>query len=380
MTNNRLMILGTNEYQNPLILRAKELGYETHVFGWPHGEIGETTADVYHPVNILDYDLLWEECKKLNPCGVASVCSELAMHPMNYLLRKMGIPCNSIETETITTNKYLMRQAMRKGDVDSPNFTLVKKEDDIETIAAAISTFSYPLIIKPCDLSSSRGVFKINSLDNLREGIDYAMEWSKTGEAILEEFIEGPEYSGESIAYNGEYHLLAITEKSTTGAPHFVETGHRQPARLSEEMTKKVEQTLFKAFKSLDIQYGAIHPEFRITPDGRILFMEIATRMGGDCIGTDLVPLSSGYDFMGMVINICCGKAPSFQKIRTPMVASNHYIMKREDLEKFDELMAATPEKIWRHSQIKPISDSPVLKSADRAGYYITVEPLEAYA
>lgn len=380
MTNNRLMILGTNEYQNPLILRAKELGYETHVFGWPHGEIGETTADVYHPVNILDYDLLWEECKKLNPCGVASVCSELAMHPMNYLLRKMGIPCNSIETETITTNKYLMRQAMRNGGVDSPNFTLVKKEEDIETIAAAISTFSYPLIIKPCDLSSSRGVFKINSLDNLREGIDYAMEWSKTGEAILEEFIEGPEYSGESIAYNGEYHLLAITEKSTTGAPHFVETGHRQPARLSEEMTKKVEQTLFKAFKSLDIQYGAIHPEFRITPDGRILFMEIATRMGGDCIGTDLVPLSSGYDFMGMVINICCGKAPSFQKIRTPMVASNHYIMKREDLEKFDELMAATPEKIWRHSQIKPISDSPVLKSADRAGYYITVEPLEAHA
>lgn len=373
MTNNRLMILGTNEYQNPLILRAKELGYETHVFGWPHGEIGETTADVYHPVNILDYDLLWEECKKLNPCGVASVCSELAMHPMNYLLRKMGIPCNSIETETITTNKYLMRQAMRKGGVDSPNFTLVKKEDDIKTIAAAISTFSYPLIIKPCDLSSSRGVFKINSLDNLREGIDYAMEWSKTGEAILEEFIEGPEYSGESIAYNGEYHLLAITEKSTTGAPHFVETGHRQPARLSEEMTKKVEQTLFKAFKSLDIQYGAIHPEFRITTDGRILFMEIATRMGGDCIGTDLVPLSSGYDFMGMVINICCGKAPCFDKIREPMIATNHYIITPDDMQQFLQTKKDHPETIWRHSEIKAISEAPILKSADRAGYYITI-------
>ena len=368
------MILGTNEYQNPLILRAKELGYETHVFGWPHGEIGETTADVYHPVNILDYDLLWDECKKLNPCGVASVCSELAMHPMNFLLRKMGIPCNSIETETITTNKFLMRQAMRDGGVDSPNFMLVKKDDNIDTITAAIKGFTFPLIIKPCDLSSSRGVFKIDSLGNLREGIDYAMEWSKTGEAILEEFIEGPEYSGESIAYEGEYHLLAITEKSTTGAPHFVETGHRQPARLSQEMTKQVEQTLFKAFKSLGIQYGAIHPEFRITPDGRVLFMEIATRMGGDCIGTDLVPLSSGYDFMGMVINICCGKAPSFQKIRTPMVACNHYIMSHEDLDEFNKLMVSAPEKIWRHSQMKPISDSPVLKSADRAGYYITIQ------
>lgn len=376
MINNRLMILGTNEYQNPLIIRAKELGYETHVFGWPHGEIGETTADVYHPVNILDYDLLWEECQKLNPCGVASVCSELAMHPMNYLLRKMGIPCNSPETETITTNKYLMREAMKAGGVDSPNFTLVKKDQDIKDVEKAIADFSFPLIIKPCDLSSSRGVFKIETPADLAKGIDYAMEWSKTGEAILEEFITGQEYSGESIAYNGEYKLLAITEKSTTGAPHFVETGHRQPARLSEDMTKKIEKTLFKAFRSLNIEYGAIHPEFRITPEGRVLFMEIATRMGGDCIGTDLVPLSSGYDFMGMVINICCGKAPSFEKIRKPMIATNHYIMNQNDLAEFERLKAENPDRIWRHSQIKPITDSPVLKSADRAGYYITIEPL----
>ena len=371
------MILGTNEYQNPLILRAKELGYETHVFGWPHGEIGETTADVYHPVNILDYNLLWEECRKLNPCGVASVCSELAMHPMNYLLRKMGIPCNSLETETITTNKYLMRKAMKEGGVDSPNFVLVRKGQSISEIENSVAGFTYPLIIKPCDLSSSRGVYKIEGPDMLGQGVDYAMEWSKTGEAILEEFIDGPEFSGESIAYKGEYRLLAITEKSTTGAPHFVETGHRQPARLSDQMVKKIENTLFKAFRSLNIEYGAIHPEFRITADGRVLFMEIATRMGGDCIGTDLVPLSSGYDFMGMVIDICCGRSPSFRKIRTPMTACNHYVMTASDMAEFKSLMESSPEKIWRHSEMKPVSDSPVLKSADRAGYYITIEPLD---
>ena len=370
------MILGTNEYQNPLILRAKELGYETHVFGWPHGEIGEKTADVYHPVNILDYDLLWQEGRKLNPCGVASVCSELAMHPMNFLLRRLGIPCNSEATENMTTNKYLMRKAMKEGGIDSPNFTLVKKGQPLDEIIEATADFSYPLIIKPCDLSSSRGVFKIDKPANLSQGVEYAMGWSKTGEAILEEFIEGQEYSGESIAYNGEYHLLAVTEKFTTGAPHFVETGHQQPARLSEEWMNKIRATLFKAFKSLDIQYGAIHPEFRITPDGRILFMEIATRMGGDCIGTDLVPLSSGYDFLGMVINICCGKAPVFDKIRTPMIARNNYIITASDLAKFNEIKAINPEKIWRHSDIKPLTDSPVLKSADRAGYYITIEPL----
>lgn len=374
MENKRLMILGTNEYQNPLILRAKELGYETHVFGWPHGDIGETTADVYHPVNILDYDLLWEECQKLNPCGVASVCSELAMHPMNYLLRKMGIPCNSLETETMTTNKYLMRKAMKEGGVDSPNFMLVTKDMTLEYVEKEVKDFHFPLIIKPCDLSSSRGVFKIETSKNLWEGMEYAFGWSKTGEAILEEFIEGPEYSGESIAYNGQYKLLAVTEKHTTGAPHYVETGHCQPAPLAEGMFEKIEQVLYKAFASLGIKYGAIHPEFRITPDGKILFMEIATRMGGDCIGTDLVPLSTGYDFMGMVIRICCGKEPDFTKIREPKIAENHYIMSQVDLAEFEHIKAELPEMIWRHSNMKPVSDTPVLKSADRVGYYITIK------
>lgn len=374
MENNRLMILGTNEYQNPLILRAKELGYETHVFGWPHGEIGETTADVYYPVNILDYDLLWEECQKLQPCGVVSICSELAMHPMNFLLRKMGIPCNSLETETLTTNKYLMRKAMKEGGIDSPNFMLVTKDMTLDEVEESVKDFNLPLIIKPCDLSSSRGVFKIENLETLQEGMDYALGWSKTGEAILEEFIEGPEYSGESIAYNGRYKLLAITEKHTTGAPHYVETGHRQPAPLDEGTYKKIEQTLYKAFTSLSISYCAIHPEFRITPEGKILFMEIATRMGGDCIGTDLVPLSTGYDFMGMVIRICCGKEPDFMKIREPKLAENHYIMSMADLEEFNKIKTKHPEMIWRHSNMRPVLDAPVLKSADRAGYYITIK------
>ena len=124
----------------------------------------------------------------------------------------------------------------------------------------------------------------------------------------------------------------------------------------------------------MKIEYGAIHPEFRITKEGKIYFMEIATRMGGDCIGTDLTPLSSGYDFMGMVINICCGKAPSFTKIREPKLAENHYIMSQANLDEFNRLKLENPKSIWRCSVMKEISGNPILKSADRAGYYITVK------
>lgn len=374
MENNRLMILGTNEYQNPIILRAKELGYETHVYGLQRGEIGERTADVFHAVDVCDYEKMWEEVEKLDPCGIVSICSELVLHTMNYLLRKRGIPCNSEWTEMISTNKYLMRKAMRDGGVDSPNFMLVTDKMNISDIQKASAEFSYPLICKPVDLSSSRGVCKIENQDELKDALDYALEWSKKKEVILEEFIEGPEYSGESIAYQGRYKLLAITEKHTTGAPHFVETGHRQPANLSPEMVEKIEQCLYKAFAAMKIEYGAIHPEFRITKEGKIYFMEIATRMGGDCIGTDLTPLSSGYDFMGMVINICQGKAPDFTKIREPKIAQNHYIMSQADMEEYERVKREEPQSIWRASEMRPISDKPVLKSADRAGYYITIK------
>ena len=368
MDNNRLVILGTNEYQNPLILRAKELGYETHVFGWPTGAIGEKTADVYHPINILDYELLWKEVQKINPCGVASIASELAMHPMNYLLRKMGIPCNSPEAEEIATNKYLMRCAMRDAGIDSPKFVLVEDAFDKKELIG----FTYPLIIKPIDLSSSRGVMKIETPDDIDAAIEYAMGWSKVRKAIIEEFIEGPEYSGESIAFDGKYKLLVVTEKSTTGPPHFVETGHKQPADLSPETFKKVEDTLYRAFASMKIEYGAVHPEFRITKEGRICIMEIGARMGGDCIGSDLVPLSSGYDYMGMVISICCGKRPSFDKICEPREARIKYIINQKDLDEFRRIMDEEPEILVRYSDMQGVSDKPILKSADRAGYYIT--------
>ena len=98
----------------------------------------------------------------------------------------------------------------------------------------------------------------------------------------------------------------------------------------------------------------------------------VGGRMGGDCIGSDLVPLSSGYDYMGMVISIGCGKAPSFEKIREPKVARIKYIITKDDMIEFERIKAEEPDVLVRYSEMKEVSDNPILKSADRAGYYIT--------
>lgn len=373
----KLIILGTGEYQNPLILRAKELGYETHVFGVKSGQIGERSADYFYPIDIMNFDKMWEVCKDLGAVGVGLIASEPGMHAQHFLLRKMGIPCNSEWTEEATTNKYVMRKAMKDAGVDSPNFMMVTDDMTVEDILPHIKDFIYPLIVKPVDSASSMGVYKINNVEDFPIAIEYAMSASKSKRIMLEEFIDGQEYSGDSIAYQGKYKLLAITEKYTTGAPHFVEIGHKQPADLTPEMYHKVEETLYKAFAALKIEYGAVHPEFRITPDGRVLFMEIASRMGGDCIGSDLVRISTGYDYMGMVIAIGCGHSPNFERINEPKEAQIHYIIAQNDLDEFHKFKSNHPELIWRESEINPISDKPILKSADRAGYYITAIPFD---
>lgn len=366
----KIAILGTKEDQHPLIKRAKELGFETHVFGWKIDEVTDRVADFYHEVNIVDHELLWQEINNIGAVGVCNVASELAMHSMNYVLRKMGIPCNSLDTETKATDKYLMRKAMMEAGIDGPMFIQVENGDFSED---KISDFEYPLIIKPVDESSSRGVIKVESSLELAEALEYARRWSKVDKVIIEEFIDGPEYSGDSIAYKGEYKLLAITEKRTTGAPHFIERGHKQPAVLEESMKVKIEETLYKAFASLGIEYGAIHPEFRITADGKVKFMEIAARMGGDFIGSELVRLSTGYDYLGMIINIGCGLAPSFEKINEPAEAEIRFVLDQDDLNELERIQKEEPEVLYRYSKWREISDKPILQNPDRAGYFITV-------
>ena len=112
----------------------------------------------------------------------------------------------------------------------------------------------------------------------------------------------------ETISYKGEHTCLAVTKKFTTGSPHYIETGHLQPAPVSEEMYGKIQDTVFRALDALEIRNGAGHSELRIDKAGNIRIIEIGSRMGGDCIGSDLVPLSTGQDFVAMAVDTALPK------------------------------------------------------------------------
>ena len=363
----KLAIIGANDFQNPLILKAKELGYETHVFAWQDGSIGEKTADFFYPISIVEKEQILEECKKIGIDGITTIASDLATVTVNYVAKEMGLPGNSLECNKKSTNKYEMRKAFRDSGVMTLNFQKVKSIKDIEKM----ENMEYPLIVKPTDRSGSRAITKVSNKDELATAINKALENSFEKGAIVEEYIEGQEYSAEGITYEGKHTFLTITKKATTGAPHFIETGHIEPAGLSHEMEQKVYNELEKALTALEITNSATHSEFKINSKGEVKIIEIGARMGGDCIGSDLVQISTGYDFIKMVIDVAVGNKPIFKKITAPKVASIKFILNEKDMQDYKKVKEKMPNIIYRTSKIEPIGTHNVVDSSTRFGFYI---------
>lgn len=366
----KIVIIGANNFQMPLIKKAKKLGYETHVFAWEEGAVGAKYADYFYPISIIEKEKILEKCKEIKPDAVLSIASDLATITVNYLAEKLGLIGNSLECTKISTNKFEMRKAFKKYGVSVPKFIELENSEDI----SKISNMQFPIIIKPTDRSGSRSITKIENLnetEKIKKAIDDAISVSFEKKAILEEYIEGPEFSAETISYKGEHTLLAITRKQTTGAPHFIETGHIQPAGLDEKIVQKVKKEIFEALKSLKIENGASHSEFKITSSGEVKIIEIGARMGGDCIGSDLVQISTGYDFLKMVIDVALGNKPDFTKVTEPKTATIKFIFTEEDIKELDKIKQKNPEYIYYESPIEKINSHKIIDSSTRYGYYI---------
>jgi biotin carboxylase len=303
----KLIIIGANNFQLPLIIKAKKMGIETHVFAWKDGAIGKVYADYFYPISITEKEKILKIANKIQPDGVISIASDLAAITVNYLAAKLNLIGNSSFCTNITTNKYLMRDILSKNNLPCPNFYLVEN-NNIPDLG-----FNYPLIVKPTDRSGSRGVTKVVNKSDLNSAISRAISESFNKNAIIEEFIQGKEYSIEMLSWNGVHHFLQTTEKKTSGAPYFVEKEQHQPADLEISLQEKIIQILKKSLSVLDVKYGASHSEIIITKSKDIYITEIGARMGGDYIGSDLVELSTGFDFVKAVIEVSLGIEPQIE-------------------------------------------------------------------
>ena len=362
----KIVIIGANDFQNQLILKAKEMGHETHVFAWKEGAVGEKTADYFYPISITEKEEILNKCRNINPDGIVSIASDLAVDTVTYVASNLGLVCNSVDSVLCCTNKYEMRRKLKNSGIPTPGFMVVNSKVRKEDI-----TLSYPIIVKPTDRSGSRGVTKVTEYKYLNPAIEKAIENSFEKRAIIEEFIEGNEYSCECISFKGNHSFLSLTKKYTTGEPHFIETGHIQPSDISVENEEEIVSMIYLALDALGIRNGASHSEFRVNKDGKVGIIEIGARMGGDCIGSDLVKISTGYDFLKMTIDVAMGEKPVMKRVSSPRIGIVQFIFGKDDIARMERILEKAPEAVYRVSDIESENFKRVVDSSTRLGYYI---------
>ena len=362
-----IIIIGANDFQNRLILRAKAMGYTTHVFAWQCGDVGERTADYFYPVSIVEKERILEIARAIRPVGVCSIASDLAAITVNYVAEGLGLVGNGMESAMVATNKHLMRLAFERAGLPSCKSILLEEDTDLAALP-----LRYPLIVKPTDRSGSRGIRKVESPVQLREAIAFAREPSFEKRVLAEEFAEGREYSVEYLSWQGEHHFLAVTEKFTTGAPLFVETGHLQPpAHMDSRTLERIKTLVPRVLDSLGVRCGASHTELKVDDAGDIRLIECGARMGGDCIGSDLVPLSTGVDYVRAVIDVACGAEPDLTPAGDGCVSAVRFLFSKADLDALERIRRENPEALYRVSEILPIDGHEIRDSSTRYGYYI---------
>ena len=364
----KLAIIGASYLQVPLIRKARKMGIETHVFAIEEGALGKDLCDRFYPISSIEKEQILAACEAIGIDGITSISSDLAMPTVNFVADRMNLIGNSLDCTFVTTNKYAMRQRLSEHNLPCPRYKKINSSDQWVN-----GEFTFPLIIKPTDRSGSRGVAKIETVDEIEDALQRALSVSFIDEAIIEEFIEGREISVEMVSWKGTHHFITCTDKVCTGEPYFVEIEQHVPANLSPDLKSRIVALIKETLTALGVEYGASHSEILITDEGEVFIVEIGARMGGDNIGSDLVKLFTGYDFVKGVIEIALGEF-TLPRIKHLKQAGIYYLTPKAGRVTAIQNNSADFQEIVCSDilvKVDDIIEFPVTNSAQRSGYFI---------
>lgn len=296
----RLLVLGASSSQAPFINTAKRLGCYVGVVDYNKKAPAIRCADVFFECSILDESGISDIVNVFKPDGITCGASDVGVLTAAKVCERFNLPSMNVETALRVKDKGIMIKAFEENGVSHPEFQILEDENQIISI-------EYPMIVKPVDNSASRGINMVRDSAELEHALMDSFSHSISHKIIVEEYLEGPEVSVELLVQNGEPYVLQVTDKITTGAPHFIEIGHSQPSELASSDVAAIRDLAIKAARAVGIQDGCCHAEIKLTPQGPKM-IEIAGRMGADFITTVLVPVSTGINMSEYEILRSVGK------------------------------------------------------------------------
>lgn len=295
-----VLIFGVGPLQSSIIGRAKKMGLYTIGIDPAQDAICKDEVDVFEVVGGQDFDGTMAVARKYQIDAIVTAATDKPLVMMARVAKELQLPFFSVETAQWSTDKFQMKQRFMEGGIPCAKGRLVYSSDEVED-------FEYPVIVKPRDNSGSRGVKLCRNKAELKAAITEALPYSHLDTVLVEEFIEGQEYSIESLHYDSKSEVIQFTEKKTTEFPYNVELGHIQPANISEENKLKIREIISTIGIALNFNDCPSHTELKINGRG-IYVIETSPRLGGDYITSTLTPLSTGVNMEDELLKISLGE------------------------------------------------------------------------
>lgn len=367
-----ILIFGAGLNQLELIREARKLGLETVVIDPQPDPPGKQEADFFYRVDGDDYKATRAVAVRHEVSGIVTGQMEKPLRLMSRLAAELGCIFNSPEVTERSTDKWLMKQAFRSAGVPCADGILISIKDDL---AVKLKTGpAFPVIIKPRDAYSSKGVFRCTSAEEVIALSEITRSFSTNGDILVEEFIEGSEYSVEAITFRGETTVIQFTEKFLTPFPRTVETGHLQPADLTEGARAYIAEAVIGALEALGIENSASHTEVKLSEKGPVV-IETGARLGGDFIASYLTKASTGVSMDRAAIQTALGISPdvqhtreAFSMIRFPELPEGRRVLRVDDTSELE----AVPGVVFARLFVKPGDMVPAIShSGHRSGCII---------
>lgn len=320
-----LMMLGARRAQISAIRSALDMGLKVIAIDPDPAAPGLSLATLAYTLDLADQDAILAVAREHSIDGIMTMAADYPMPTVGTLCAALHLPGPSPEAVAKATNKRLMRKALMAAGVPCPRCIHV---ENLMQARQALASLATDTIFKPAMSHGGRGVTRVPAAspeDLIEWAFQRAMRETRADGVMVEEFIDGPEFSVESLTYAGDTRIVAVTDKLTSGAPYFVELGHNQPSRWPARQVDALRRTAHQAITALGIDHAAGHAEIRLAPQGPVI-MEVAARLGGGFINSHLVPLSTGIDLVAATIQVAMGKAPDLQARRQGRAAAIRFL------------------------------------------------------
>lgn len=291
-----IIILGGSPLQRDLLTTAKENYKVILIDGDDNCNLRHLADNFYH-LDFSNTDKLYELATQIKPKLILTIANEQGNLSAAVVSEKLGIKYNCVDVVFSTLNKAAMKKVMLESNISTARYKVINKNVQfIELWKDA----TFPLIIKPSQSSGGRGVQLVDTNEELIDATSIAKAMSKDRCAIVEEYIPATQYSVETISCNGTHYILGITNEYFGEAPFFTETQQLFPSDIDKKTVTKLKSFTLKALDAFMIKYGACHLEVRVTSEGKIYLIEIASRAGG--WRSELIKYANGINYTDLLI------------------------------------------------------------------------------